>query len=101
MISLVQTESAAVLCNTFARAVAQLVKRWIPGGDSPGSRRSVARYDRDGPAGGSSRGQLKSVECDGPWLTDGHGKLSIPSSPNNQELPDQTVGARACTTNTA
>ena len=66
-----------VVCNRRikgmnARPVAQLVERWTPRSDSPGSRRSGARYtydtpDWDGPVGGNSRGQLKSVEWDGPY----------------------------------
>ena len=58
--------------SVLALHVAQLVERWTPGSESAGSRRSGARYmkllthDWDGPVGGSSRGQLKPVEWDGP-----------------------------------
>ena len=39
-----------------------------------------------------------------PWAVSGfdrHGQLSILNSPNNPELPDRTVGARACAASTA
>ena len=61
------------LTSKIVRPVAQLVERWTPGSECPGSRRSGDRYtyetpDWDGPVGGSNRGQLKSVEWDGPCL---------------------------------
>ena len=52
--------------------VAQLVELWTPGSErrEPGFEtllRSIYETpDWDGPVGGSSRGQLKSVEWDGP-----------------------------------
>ena len=68
-------------------------------------RRSIYETpDWDGPVGGSNRGQLKSVEWDGPCpalMGSGHVKLSILNSPNNPELPDRTVGARASATSNA
>ena len=90
---------------TRGESVAQLVERWTPGSEIPGSRRSGARYmyiyetpDWDGPVGGSSRGQLKSVEWDD---FDGHVKLLFLNSPNNPEFSDRTVGVGACATSTA
>ena len=94
----------------LARPVAQLVERWTPGSESPSSNFEMLRrliYETpgwDGPVGGSSCDQLKSVEWDGPCLAngfDGHDKLSLINSPNNPELPDWTVGARASATSTA
>ena len=51
--------------NYFARPEAQLVERWTAGGET--LRRSIYETPYvDDPVGGSSRGQSKSVECDGP-----------------------------------
>ena len=52
--------------------MARLVERWTLDSESPGSRRSGARYMKlltekwDGPVGGSSCGQMTSVGWDGP-----------------------------------
>ena len=56
--------------------------------------------DWDGPVGGSSRGQLVSWVGQALLGFDKHAKLLILNYPNNPELPDHMVGARAWATST-
>ena len=59
--------SNEIICHNICkhRPVALLVERWEPGLET--LRRSIYETpDWDGPVGGSSRGQLTSVEWGGP-----------------------------------